>query len=77
MENEKEQQTENPKEDLASLIERQEAANKKREELLEREERLEATRKLGGNTPQPVQEKPKEETAHEYRLRIEREAGML
>ena len=42
-----------------TIAERLETANKERRELLEREERLEAQRILGGRTSSPIQEKSK------------------
>ena len=54
--------------------EKMEAANKKREEILDREELNKAESLLDGkaNAGQ-IPEKTKEETPHEYRLRVEKE----
>ena len=51
------------------------AANKKKEELLDREEAIMAKRALGGETlaGSNSAEKPKEETPHDYRMRVEKE----
>ena len=52
---------------------RVEAANKKHEELLNRQEALDARRALAGKTDAgQVPEKPKEETNAEYAERVER-----
>jgi hypothetical protein len=52
--------------------ERMEAANKKREEILKREEDLEARRRLGGQTEGAAQEetKPKDEDPVEYANKV-------
>lgn len=65
-----------PVSELASLVERQEKANAKKEELLIREEKLEAVKRMGGQTYNaPVIEKPKEESPKDYARRVE--AGRL
>ena len=58
-----------------AIVTRQEEANKKREELLEREEKLHANQRLAGTaggrvepTPPPIKETP-----HEYHERIKKE----
>lgn len=54
-------------------VTRQEAANKKTEELLNRQEELYAKQKLGGRSmagEQKAPEKPKEETPKEYAKRV-------
>ena len=54
--------------------ERMDAANTKKEELLDREEAIMAKRALGGTTEAgQSQEKTKEETPKEYRARINKE----
>ena len=54
--------------------EKLEAANKVKEELLNREEAIMARKALGGDTEAGgVKEEKKEETPHEYRTRINKE----
>lgn len=51
--------------------ERLERANNRREELLQREEKLAIQKTLGGKAEAGIEpEKPKEETAEEYKNRI-------
>lgn len=67
---------ENENKPVERSLEDREAELKRREELITREEQVLAREKLAGssaNVPQPT---PVIETDHEYRLRIEREAGM-
>ena len=52
--------------------ERMEAANQKKEELLNREELIMAKRALGGTAEAGQETKPKEETAEEYADRVMR-----
>ena len=57
-----------------ALVERREAATKEEEKLLDRKEKLAANSMLGGTTEAgqaPVEKK--EETPHEYRVRINKE----
>ena len=56
-----------------AIVTRQEAANKKTEELLTRQETLFANQRLAGTTGGNVVVKPKEETNLEYRDRIDKE----
>jgi len=53
-----------------AIVTRQEAANKKTEELLERQETLHANQRLAGTTGGNVDVKPKEETSKEYADRV-------
>lgn len=53
--------------------ERLETANKKQEELLDRQEELMAKQALGGRTEAGQQQEEKEETPKEYNNRIDKE----
>ena len=53
-----------------AIVARQEAANKKTEELLARQETLYANQRLAGTTGGNVKVETKEETAEEYSQRI-------
>ena len=55
------------------IVNRQEAANKKTEELLTRQETLHANQRLAGTAGGHVDAKPKEETDRDYRTRIQKE----
>ncbi len=55
------------------IAERQKRENDRREELLTREENLEARRKVGGFTEGKDTTEEKEETPYEYRKRINKE----
>jgi len=55
------------------IAERLKRENDRKEELLTREENLEARRRVGGVAEAGQQSKPKEETPKEYRARIEKE----
>jgi len=55
-----------------AVVARQEEANKKTEELLQRQETLHANQRLAGTTGGHVEVKPKEETPKEYAQRISR-----
>lgn len=69
-----EEEEKNPVNDIDRAhvaAERMEAANKKKEELLNREEKLEIHRTLGGKAQAgQVVEKPKEESPAEYAKRV-------
>jgi hypothetical protein len=52
------------------IAERQKRENDRREELLTREEALAARKTVGGITDAGKEEKPKEETAAEYKDRV-------
>ena len=52
------------------IAERQKRENDRREALLQREESLEARRKIGGVTEAGQTQKPKEETPKEYTERV-------
>lgn len=71
---EKEKEEEDPVSDIDRAhvaAERMEAANKKREELLVKEEKLAIHKTLGGKAQAgQAQEKPKEETDREYSDRL-------
>lgn len=57
-----------------AMVTRQEAANKKAEEILDRQEKLHANQRLAGTTGGHVEPTPtKEETPKEYNDRIEKE----
>jgi len=56
-----------------AIVQRQEAANKKTEELLERQEKLHANQRLAGTSGGHIEEIKKEETPKEYRERIDKE----
>lgn len=58
-----------------AIVTRQEAANKKTEELLARQETLHANQRLAGTTGGNVDSTPKEESPKEYRDRIDKEIG--
>ena len=65
--------TESTDSSMAVTLERIEAANKKKEELLEREEKLEALKRLGGESEAGSEpEEEKEETPKEYADRVMR-----
>jgi len=56
-----------------AIVTRQEAANKKTEELLKRQETLYANQRLAGTAGGNVEVRPKEETPQEYNERIKKE----
>jgi len=56
-----------------AIVARQEAANKKTEELLKRQETLHANQRLAGTTGGHIETVTKEETPIEYRDRIDKE----
>lgn len=79
---EEEKTTEEKKEEKKELtiVDRAEAANvetarlqEEKKILLDREEKLKAEKLLGGTTDAAIEPEKKEETNHEYRLRIEKE----
>lgn len=73
MEEQEQQKTEiNPIEEAKKVLDELRNENLKRQELLNKEQDLIARRILGGGTEISNPQK-KEETNHEYRLRIERE----
>ena len=53
-----------------AIVSRQEAANKKAEEILDRQEKLHANQRLAGTTGGHVEAKTKEETPKEYSDRV-------
>ncbi len=55
------------------IAERQKRENDRREELLNREESLAARKAVGGVTEAGQASAKKEETPHEYRMRVEKE----
>ena len=56
-----------------AIVTRQEEANKKTEELLERQEKLHANQRLAGTTGGHVDSKPKDESDKDYRTRVTKE----
>lgn len=55
------------------IAERQKRENDRRESLLTREENLEARRKIGGLAEAGKPSEKKEESDHDYRMRIQKE----
>ena len=53
-----------------AIVQRQEAANKKSEEILDRQEKLHANQRLAGTTGGHVKAETKEETSEEYANKI-------
>ena len=53
-----------------AIVTRQEDANKKAEEILDRQEKLHANQRLAGTTGGNIESKTKEETAKEYSDRV-------
>ena len=56
-----------------SIVERQKRENDRREELISRDEKLQARKMIGGSSEAGQPSEKKEETPHDYRMRVQKE----